>query len=305
MKKQLLFGLIIGTCAATHAQVVMENHVPPFGTTYTMNTVSGSVTPASEGASQSWTYASISGIPALTYKIVNPATLPARIKDSVPSADFGAQGVGAPHDTLAIYDFYKNETSHYVKVGKKSSGNNPVQKTSDTVIMFNHTYGNTLVYGGMNRVYCGYGTLTIKTKTYQNVVMIKSYMTGSSDTLFQFHQFNPHYQLLMSYARISGNIQNVIYWEPAVSTPTALKENTSDVIGVFPNPAKDQLRVSLKKPAGKLKTIMMDMQGKVVLENYTDQVQEASLDVSSLQPGMYILNIEADGALTREKILVE
>lgn len=302
MKKQLLSGLLLSmTALATQAQVTMENHVPPFGTTYSMSSVTG-LTAASKGASQTWNYASVTATGIASYSIVNPTSLPAKIKDSVPTATYGAKlEIGAPTPDLAPYDFIENKTTYYLKVGVKSSGSNPVEKRQDTIMMFGQSFGTTQWYGGKSYTYSGYGTLTVKTKTYTNVVLLSIGVPGSSDSAFQFFQFAPHFQLLLSYAVIGGNIQNGLYWEPTGSA-SGVEEKESTSCTIFPNPASTSVTLNLSENTDLKEAFVYSISGQLLktFELYS-ATRQHQLSIDDLDKGIYLLKA---GSHT-QKLIVE
>lgn len=301
MKKQLLPLILLSVCAfAVNAQVTMSNTPPPFGMEYTLRTSSSAIADASSGADQVWDYSSLSTNAIIGYTVVNPSTLPAEIKDTFPTADF-AYKMSAPSDLLAAYEFYDNATTHYVRLGAKSSGSslNNMRKI-DTMMQFGQVYQSTVNYRNMDHVYDGYGTLKVGNKTYTNVVKRKSYTPGSSDTLVQFFQFTPFYHLIFSYAKMSGNVQNVVFFE--INTiPTSVKEVKSDLIQMYPNPAKNQLLI--KMPEAGAEIYVTDIQGKIVLQRNADTAV-LQLDTENWNTGIYFVNVKSKQYSSTQKLIV-
>lgn len=295
-------SLVIGISVIAHAQVVIENHVPPFGTNYSLFQITNTINQATPGANQTWDYSAAALTTVITFSIVDPAGLPASIKDSVPNADWAEKiNLGTPE--LAPYAFYENKTTCYVKTGTKSSGSNPVEKANDTAIVFGHAY-DSIIYYGMNRHYAGYGTLKVSTKTYNNVAMIKSYATGTTDTLIQFHQFLPHWQLLMSYANMNGTISNKYYWEPTAST-NGMDNLSANPVSLYPNPAKDRLTIDLNQTAATAQVTVYDITGKSILQANAVQTQLLHLDLHHLVKGLYTVEVSADGKKSFNKLMLQ
>lgn len=80
--------------------------------------------------------------------------------------------------------------------------------------------------------------------------------------------------------------------------------------GVFPNPASDYLNINLAvtSKSGKVNLRLVDISGRVII-NVTDNLQDgvlySGIDVSSLVPGMYVLQASTDGKVIHtEKIQV-
>ena len=78
---------------------------------------------------------------------------------------------------------------------------------------------------------------------------------------------------------------------------TSINENMSDGVVIYPNPSKD--KVNIKAEQMKSLTVV-NMTGQVVMRQDVDDDQ-LILDISSLNSGLYILNIETDfGVMTRQ-----
>ena len=85
----------------------------------------------------------------------------------------------------------------------------------------------------------------------------------------------------------SGNVMT------GISDPTA---DTGPDLLVFPNPTTNTITiVSEKEDPGtatiKYRVVISDSQGRIVLQQATDDLQAKRLDVSALDSGMYILHI--------------
>lgn len=299
-----ILGLSLGTIGATLAQVAIENNVPSFGTNYTLYQISSTITEATPGANQTWDFGAVTKSALISYSIVDPSTLPTSIKDSVPTATWAEKiNLGTPEQ--APYAFYENKTTHYVKIGTKSSGNNPVEKTYDTAMVFGHTFDSIIFYNRMYRHYCGYGTLMIAGKTYNNVAMFKYWATGATtDTNVQFFQFAPQWQILMSYANMNGTISLKYYWEPTASS-NGVTEISQSKLSVFPNPACDMVKLQLTKVANKSLVSVYDLAGKCVMQTEAAYTNSIDLSVQQLPAGMYTIAVQSDGEWMHSKVAVQ
>jgi hypothetical protein len=78
---------------------------------------------------------------------------------------------------------------------------------------------------------------------------------------------------------------------------TSINENNSDKVAVYPNPLKDKVNVK----AEQMKSLtVVNMTGQVVMRQDVD-TDETTLDLSELNSGLYILNIETEsGVMTRQ-----
>lgn len=80
------------------------------------------------------------------------------------------------------------------------------------------------------------------------------------------------------------------------------KENQSIEAMVFPNPARDQLQVITSDEFSLLR--LMDLQGKTLKETAPSAgVQQLTIDLSGLLPGLYILQIHTPGEIITRRIL--
>lgn len=306
MKKLLLTLFTAGTFGFMQAQPVIENHVPPFGATYGLSQITSKINRASIGADQVWDYSSATLNMITSYTIVDPATVPQQIKDSVPGATWGARMdlMGAPPD-LAPYDFFKDNGTFYLKIGTKNSGSGAVQKKADTVIMFNQGYNTSQSYGSYHITYAGYGTLKIGGKTYNNVVLLRYLMPAmNSDTGYQIYQFTPYYQLLMSYMVHSDTLINT-YLFPVISGPSGISETTTATTAYFyPNPVHDMLNIVVSDPSATI-IELRDLQGRALEINpLLVSKKHYQVAVSHIPAGCYLLTIRNGTEIKNQKISI-
>lgn len=301
MKKLLLF-LVAFTAIQSIAQVTMTNNKPAFGTQWRLNSITSTFGALPAGADQVWDINTATSTPMYTYTVVDPSTLPAVIKDSVPTATFGVRlELGAPTPELAPYDFTKVETSIWLNVGTKGSGSGAVTKKNDTSFNFTLPYNSTNYYSGMMHAYAGYGTLKYKSITYNNVVMMKHYPVGSPDTLVQFYQFVPYHQALLSYGIMAGSVTNRVFWEPLGATGITEAADQLNFL-MFPNPAQQEVTVVIPDQFhGSME--LLDMTGKQIYHNAAP-CREQQLDVSSFEKGIYLLQLTSGSRSVVQKLIV-
>lgn len=81
---------------------------------------------------------------------------------------------------------------------------------------------------------------------------------------------------------------------------TSVRSPLSEEISIFPNPAVDKLTIDLPEEA----TIrIVDLQGKTI--HSMEQIRNETLDISSLEAGMYIVQVEILGEILIHKLVVE
>ncbi len=77
-----------------------------------------------------------------------------------------------------------------------------------------------------------------------------------------------------------------------------LPYHESTVFQIFPNPAKNQVTLQLKQQA---QLSLIDLYGRVLY--YQKVGQKAILDISKLQPGMYIFRIDHNGVSHQQRFI--
>jgi hypothetical protein len=86
---------------------------------------------------------------------------------------------------------------------------------------------------------------------------------------------------------------------------TAIKERQTNPISFYPNPADTKLTVTIDRGSVKdLKLGIYDITGKQVIQQSFRNVNQVTLDVSSLIPGMYILKSETEEGSKTSKLVI-
>jgi len=96
-------------------------------------------------------------------------------------------------------------------------------------------------------------------------------------------------------------------WYRFSETSQGLNENESPVFGIFPNPAKDQVSIHIPGSSGKKKEIRLLSTNGIVatsVEVADDEVMK-NINISDLPKGMYIVELEMDGARFRNKLIIQ
>lgn len=87
---------------------------------------------------------------------------------------------------------------------------------------------------------------------------------------------------------------------------TGVAENSlSENLNVYPNPAHEQLTVSLPNTNNAHKIKMVNILGSVVYEETVKNTTIVNINVSNKAKGVYFLTVEADGEKITQKIIVE
>lgn len=72
---------------------------------------------------------------------------------------------------------------------------------------------------------------------------------------------------------------------------------------VFPNPTKDNFTIRTTKNLGEVTLSLTDINGRIILSRKTTLFGDTEINMSTLQSGLYILNIKGEFISTNEKII--
>lgn len=92
---------------------------------------------------------------------------------------------------------------------------------------------------------------------------------------------------------------------PSLASCTTLSSedfNSSDY-KVFPNPTNDNFTIRTTKNLGEVRLTLTDINGRTVLSKETTLFGDTEINMSTLQSGLYILNIKGEFISTNEKII--
>ncbi|HYG17151.1 MAG TPA: T9SS type A sorting domain-containing protein [Bacteroidia bacterium] len=73
-------------------------------------------------------------------------------------------------------------------------------------------------------------------------------------------------------------------------------------ITVYPNPARDQIIISLPENIEAFYYDIFDLQGRMIITGKAES-RETTISLQGLQPGLYVLNVRAGGFITQSKII--
>ncbi len=76
------------------------------------------------------------------------------------------------------------------------------------------------------------------------------------------------------------------------SSPNGIASVAAAAFSIYPNPVNDKLTISLPETANKAEVLIVDMMGKVVFQSTLTATAKASIDVSELQAGFYMINVQ-------------
>ena len=75
-------------------------------------------------------------------------------------------------------------------------------------------------------------------------------------------------------------------------------------LAIYPNPAQDFLNISMGAISGAAQVFIVDLMGKTVLSKEL-QGQQNRLALDGLSSGVYVVLVEMEGIVLRERLVVE
>lgn len=101
----------------------------------------------------------------------------------------------------------------------------------------------------------------------------------------------------------NNKVQQNYYGNTTEPLSIAGTGKTKDGIEIFPNPVNDILNVRFPE-TGKAKLVLSGIDGKVVKSSSCNYCETKTMDISSLKPGMYWLNVQGDKWNRNKKVIV-
>lgn len=89
-----------------------------------------------------------------------------------------------------------------------------------------------------------------------------------------------------------------------ISLGTEEGVRSNDVFQLYPNPANDQITIA-GLPEGSFEIIITDMMGRVIIEQQWNNVNQGTLNVSSLSNGVYQLSLYQKDKVQTKKLIIE
>ncbi|MBK7030116.1 MAG: CotH kinase family protein [Bacteroidales bacterium] len=86
---------------------------------------------------------------------------------------------------------------------------------------------------------------------------------------------------------------------------TSVDNLPAETAELFPNPAHHQLYLRPAQKSGNLRITLYDINGRMVLQQYTESTGLISIDISTCKPGIYAVEILDKGKVVRKKLVIE
>ncbi|MDG1310235.1 MAG: T9SS type A sorting domain-containing protein [Flavobacteriaceae bacterium] len=118
-------------------------------------------------------------------------------------------------------------------------------------------------------------------------------------------QPNTTYYWKVQSVNVSGSTDSPVFsfTTAAVDPLLGVEDFTFDALSVSPNPVKDV--ITINSPVGFDSVEVFNQLGQLVLKSNADLMNNNKLDLSALNPGMYMLQIKADNKSKTVKIIKE
>lgn len=131
--------------------------------------------------------------------------------------------------------------------------------------------------------------------------MIENYMDYSTDacmTMFTKGQKARMWSFL-------NTARSSLATSPGCGVAAGIRKVNDVNFAVFPNPAKDQLSISLKETSGSYELSLTDVTGRKVNQVESLTAGETLLNIEELPGGIYLLTVQGNGKRTVKKIVIQ
>ncbi len=181
------------------------------------------------------------------------------------------------------------------------------------------TLGNVAVTGDATVTADGTGTLLIGTNTYSNVIRIhtdeESSGTFFGQTIVISRESFVYYDLssanpmpIFRHDAVEADLDagglygfSAIYSKDQVSNFVGMEKNEAVAFSVYPNPSTDV--ITIETPSATSQISIVNSNGQVVKSISSTQLKE-TVDVSSLESGIYIVTVSFDGTTSSQSITI-
>lgn len=141
----------------------------------------------------------------------------------------------------------------------------------------------------------------------QKPVLAAFYDTYPAANVGFYHGAWGVYPFLPSGLILASDMQTGLYVFEAGIRGTGIDNQPDFDVLIYPNPVTDRIMVKSEKPLKDATLILIDMQGRVLMERKEARIISRftwELD-PALVPGIYVLKVESDAGVVVEKIVIE
>lgn len=330
MKKLLLlFTFALSTLVNAQPTLTQANCAPTVGFNCNYYTVPF-FQPGSAGANQTWNFTSFPTTTSNSESYLACSAAPS-------CSQLTGTNVVAYTPSTASYAYYISSSATYAMRGLEASGIvfdfTDVEDMMRFPLTFNNNYTDNFsenyTASGMAMVRTGsvtvtadaWGKVMLPTGTFNNVLRVhrvKNYqdfymgnpiLTSYENQYFWIQPNNHEFIMFTDSLNTASSSTTVAYFSDL--SPASVTDMNSSVstISLSPIPAKNKLDIRFQHSEnGNVAFSVVDMTGRVVLQNppqeYSVGKCAASLDISSLAPGVYVLQLSDGVTLISRKMEV-
>jgi hypothetical protein len=109
--------------------------------------------------------------------------------------------------------------------------------------------------------------------------------------------------LWSSYEGLAPNRNNAQYGEFILGGTTGLRDLDARLLYVYPNPARNEIFVSIPQDKGNL--AITDLSGRTVLHRNSLEAGTVSIDISDLADGIYMITLTNGNDCLKSRLVVQ
>lgn len=287
------------------------------------------VNPGSAGANQTWTLTGISTGPTIT-NVINPGA-------TIIGASFPNANVCLSNSSANTSYLYKTSTSALEFHGKFENAITTIYSNVEEILHYpfthldsfadswNNQYLNgsyTFYQRGTTTVKAdGYGTLTIGSGTYNNVMRVRVYQSWVDSTYqinlpmittntreeYKWYMNGVHVPLATSYTQ-TNNLSGQSFGSTFLVNSVGLNEyaNNSSNYFLFPNPSKTVLNIAFHAVQGnELEIKIINALGAVVKEETVQAgMYKTTINIEELANGVYFAQLKNGNTIETKRFVV-
>lgn len=341
--KQILFSslfvLMIGAVSA-QPTLTSESFYTPGDFVLAYDVSTENLTDGPDGANQTWDFSQLQTTQESAHwggNVVDPASLN--------DFDFYSGANIAMVLNNGTIRYWSNNTEHLNAMGQGGDHDLLQLNNPNVLLQFPFTMGSSFSDEATGTLYSacrtydwqstseiqgvGYGTLVLPSGTFENVLKVRRIsFTSKTETEHGFERENNIVEHYWFQPGTAGPLFYMRSWsnngcpgsneglEAFYAVNEDVSTGTNDVhyndlsLNVFPNPANGKTHLSVRTGNDIVGKIWIsDMLGQSVLtvdeQSSINESRLYNIDLSSLQPGLYVLNLRADGIHKSQKLIVQ
>ena len=126
--------------------------------------------------------------------------------------------------------------------------------------------------------------------------------------LMDLKNYGPEFSLVYPVYNSTEDSTKVFLTEFEVDTNYVTSSKTTDeaeeTVMVFPNPADDEVMAVLPETTGSVLITLVDLQGRMMHRSIYRETDRIILNLSDIEPGIYIMRVRAAGSLHNHRLVI-